>query len=152
MSGPSSYDKCECGNIKAKKSKTCLDCYSSTLVKVSNPRDFCQCGSVKMKKSKLCQKCRDDYRNKNIPGFRGPLPSENEAAIYLLRNAEGKVFYVGSSKNPRKRLTSHRFERGDITMLVVKIVPIENQWREEIEAMNHYGFYTIPRSPKEVSC
>lgn len=144
-------DNCSCGNLKLKKSKTCSECYAAGRPPGEYvPRDSCECGRLKMKKSAMCQECRDTYRSDNPPGFRGPVPDENEAAIYLLRrNSDNKVFYVGSSKNPRKRLTSHRYVHGDITMIVIKLVPVEFRWQEEIDAMLHYGFYTNPRAPKE---
>lgn len=130
---------CSCGSEKLKDSNTCRNCNIGRPIKGRKSRfDSCSCGADKCLDSKSCMIC---YRRsvQSDARVRGPLPDKGEAAIYLLRNSDGIVFYVGSTKSPKDRIDKHRQKYGlKTTMIIVKIVPVEIQWQEEVKAMVDY--------------
>lgn len=64
------YDKCKCGNLKVKGSKTCIKCYhkrnkdrewQASYDKNGKKRgyiyDKCKCGNIKVREAEVCRKC-----------------------------------------------------------------------------------------------
>lgn len=137
-SRPRAYDQCVCGGNKAKTSVVCWTCYSDGR---PSKKDLCSCGKEKMRSSGQCDDCERLNRRKNSTAHlvRGPSPKLGEAAIYLLRDRSDKVFYVGSTTNPRQRLLRHHHKFGNnTTMLVIKIVDESVRWEEEMIAALTY--------------
>lgn len=128
---------CGCGKPKAKQATECISCYSESRPDYSHTNN-CECGKEKTTEAEKCRSCYDRLRlieNK----IRGPLPKSGQAAIYLLRDDNDKVFYVGSSKNPNRRLRAHRQNFGTTTrMIIIKIVGLKDRWAEEIHAAVEY--------------
>lgn len=138
---PARYDQCDCGKNKQVQSKMCRDCWEDR----AKDQFICSCGEWKWRTSERCNSCMKENRSKTgIIGVsvRGPMPQKGQAAIYLLRDEDYKVFYVGSTHTPRSRIVDHRYKFGDwVTMIIIKIVDKEDRWQEEVAAMAYYSEY-----------